>query len=153
MLFVAVGRAGAILAALPLHLQDILDFSGTIPEINFVHCELERCHHIFGFGIKVICNRNIADLILRKELLCVIAGFSHVTAQPGQVFCDDYIGFSGFQGTHHFLKSGTFKVAAGPTIVHKEFQNGDSIVIAIAFDDFLLIGNTGGFTLLGFFAG
>ena len=38
-------------------------------------------HHIFGFSVEVVCNRNIANLILRKELLRIIAGFSHVTAQ------------------------------------------------------------------------
>ena len=153
MLHIAIRGTSTILATLTLHFENILDLPGTVTQVDLVHCELERSHDIFGFRVKVVCNRNIADLILRKELLCIVAGFSHVTAQSGKVLCDNHIGFTGLQGAHHFLKTRAFKVAARPAIINEVFQNCDSVLLAVGFYNFLLIRDTGGLALLCFFTG
>ena len=153
MLHIPVRSASTIFATLTLHLKNILDFSGTVTQVNLVHCELERSHDIFGFRVKVVCNRNVADLILREELLCIVAGFSHVTAQSGKILGDNHIGLTGLQGSHHFLETRTLKVAARPTIINEVFQNCDTVLLAVGFHNFFLIRDTGGFTLLSFFTG
>ena len=106
VLAVAVGRAGAVLAALPLAFQHIFDLAGAIPEVDLVHGEQEGGHDVVVLRIEVVRNGDILDAVFRKELLGVVAGLPHIAAQPGQVLCDDQVGLALLQLLQHLLEAG-----------------------------------------------
>ena len=65
VLAVAIGRAGTILAVLPLAAQHILDLAGAVPQVNLVHGEEEGCHDVLPLGVEVVRDGNIVDAMLR----------------------------------------------------------------------------------------
>ena len=85
VLAVAVGRAGAVLAALPLASQHVLDLAGAVPEVDLVHGEQEGGHDVVVLRVEVVRNGDILDAVLREKLLRVVAGLPHVAAQPAEV--------------------------------------------------------------------
>ena len=82
-LAVAIGWTGHILAVVALGVQRLLDLTGRIPQVDIVHGELERCHQVIFLGIKVAAGCQITDAVFGKIALRIVAGFRHVTAQPG----------------------------------------------------------------------
>ena len=93
------------------------------------------------------------NAVFGEKLFRIIASLAHVTAQTGQVFGDDGIGFPLLQLAHHLLESRTVKVTAGIAIVNKFSYQRDAVLFAIILHDHALIGNTGGFPALRFFVG
>ena len=85
VLAVAIGRAGAVLAALPLAFQYVLHLAGAVPEIDFVHGEQEGGHDVVVLRVEVVRNGDILDAVLGEKLLGVVAGLPHVAAQPAEV--------------------------------------------------------------------
>lgn len=50
---------------------------------------------------------DIVNLMFREKPLCVIAGFSHVTAKTGKVFGNNHVCFARFKGSRLlFIASG-----------------------------------------------
>ena len=119
VLAVAVGRAGAVLAALPLASQHILHLPGSVSEVDLIHGKEERGHNVVVLRVEVVRDGEELDAVLREKLLGVVAGLPHIAAQPGQVFGNNHIDLPLFQHTQHFLEAGTVKIAAGPAVVYK----------------------------------
>lgn len=153
VLAVAVGRAGAVLAALPLASQHVLDLPGAVPEVDLVHGEQEGSHDVIMLRVEVVRDGDILDAVLREELLRVVAGLPHITAQPGQVLGDNQVGLALLQLFQHLLEAGAIEVAAGVAVVHKFPDEGDAVLLAIVFNDHPLIGDTGRFPALGLLVG
>ena len=153
VLAVAVGRAGAVLAALPLAFQYVLYLAGAVPEVDLVHGEQEGGHDVVVLRIEVVRNGDILDAVFRKELLGVVAGLPHIAAQPGQVLCDDQVGLALLQLLQHLLEAGAVEVAAGVAVVHKFPDEGDVVLFAVVLHDHALIGDTGRFPALGLLVG
>lgn len=55
--------------------------------------------------------------MLREELLGVVAGLPHITAQSGQILGDDCVGLALLELLHHLLKGRVVKVAAGVAVI------------------------------------
>ena len=153
VLAVAIGRAGTILAVLPLAAQHILDLAGAVPQVNLVHGEEEGCHDVLPLGVEVVRDGNIVDAVLGEELLSVVAGLPHIAAQTGQVFGNDGVGLALLELLHHFLKGRAVKVAAGVAIIRKLPHQSDTVLLAVVLYDHALVRNTGRFSALSLFIG
>ena len=153
VLAVAVRRAGAVLAALPLALQHILHLAGAVPEVDLVHGEQEGGHDVVVLRVEVVRNSDILDAVLGEKLLGVVAGLPHIAAQTGQVLGDDQVGLALLQLLEHFLEAGAVEVAAGVAVVHKFPDQGDAVLSAIVLNHHALIGDTGRFPALGLLIG
>ena len=153
VLAVAVGRAGAVLAALPLASQHILHLAGAVPEVDLVHGEQEWRHDVVVLGVEVVRNGEELDAVLREKLLRIVAGLPHVAAQPGQVLGDDQVGLALLQLLQHLLETRAVEVAAGVAVVHKFPDEGDVVLLAVVLYDHALVGDTGRFPALGLLVG
>ena len=147
-LAVAVGRAGHIFAVVALGVQRLLDLTGRIPQIDVVHSKLERCHQVIFLGIKVAAGCQIADAVFGEIALRIVAGFRHITAQPGQVFGNDHVDLAGFQMLQHGAEAGALEVASGIAIIGKFLHQNDAVFFAVFPHNGTLVGNTGRFTVL-----
>ena len=149
-LAVAVGRAGHIFAVVALGVQRLLDLAGRIPQVDVVHGKLERCHQVIFLGIKVAAGCQITDTVFGKIALRIVAGLCHVTAQPGQIFCDDCIDLAGFQMLQHGAEARALEVAAGITVIGKLLYQNDAVLFAVFPHNGTLVGNAGRFAILPF---
>ena len=145
---VAVGWAGHIFAVVAFGVQRLLDLTGRIPQIDIVHGELKRCHQVIFLRVKIAAGCQITDAVFRKIALRIMAGFRHVTAQPGQVFGDDHVDLTGFQMLQHGAETGALEVAAGIAIIGKFFHQNDTVFFAVFPHNGTLVGNTGRFAVL-----
>lgn len=150
---VTVGRAGAVLAALPLAPQHVLDLAGAVPEVDLVHGQQKWGHDVVMFRVEVVRDGDILDSVLRKKLLSVVAGLPHVAAQSGQVLGDDQVGLALLQLLQHLLKAGAVEVATGVAVVHKFPDESDAVLLAVVLHDHALIGDTGRLPALGLLVG
>ena len=146
VLAVAVGRAGAVLAVLPLVSQHVLDLAGAVPEVDLVHGKQERRHDVVVLRVKVVRNSDILNAVLGEKLFGVVAGLPHVAAQPGQ-------SLALLELLQHLLEAGAVEVAAGVAVVHKFPDEGDVVLLAVVLHDHALIGDTGRFPALGLLVG
>ena len=146
-------RTGTVFPFAPFHLEHIPDLPGAITKVNFIHGKLKRSHDIFKFGVKIIRNGNIVNLMFREKLLCIVAGFSHVTAKTGKVFSNDHVCFAGFKGTHHCLKAWTLEITTRPAVIDKGIKKRNAISGTVVSHYFFLIKDTGGLPFVGFFLG
>ena len=153
VLAVAVGRAGAVLAVLPLVSQHVLDLAGAVPEVDLVHGKQERRHDVVVLRVKVVRNSDILNAVLGEKLFGVVAGLPHVAAQPGQVLGDDQVSLALLELLQHLLEAGAVEVAAGVAVVHKFPDEGDVVLLAVVLHDHALIGDTGRFPALGLLVG
>ena len=153
ILAVAVGRAGAVLAVLPLAAEYILHLPGAVPQVDLVHGEQEGGHDVLPLGVEVVPDGDIVDAVLREELLGVVAGLPHIASQPGEVLGDDRVGLALGELAHHLLERRPVEVAAGVAVVHKLPHQGDAVLPAVILHDHALIGDTGGLAALGLLVG
>ena len=152
-LAVSVRRAGHIFTVVALGVQRLLDLAGRIPQVDIVHGELKRCHQVIFLGIKVAAGRQITDAVFGKIALRIVAGFRHVTAQPGQIFGDDHVDLAGFQMLQHSAEARALEVAAGITVIGKLLYQNDAVLFAVFPHNGTLVGNAGRFAILPFLIG
>ena len=153
VLAVAVGRAGAVLAALPLASQHVLDLAGAVPEIDLVHGEQKWGHDVVVLRVEVVRDGDILDAVFWKELLGVVAGLPHIAAQPGQILGDDQVGLALLQLLQHLLEAGAVEVAAGVAIVYKFPDKSNAVLLAVVLHNHALVGDTGRFPALSLLVG
>jgi len=131
----------------------ILDLARAVPEIDLIHGKKEGGHDVLPLGVEVVRDCNIVDAVLWKELLGVVAGLPHITAQSGQILGDDCVGLALLELLQHLLKCRAVEVAAGVAVIHKFPHQSDAVLLAVVLYDHALVGNTGRFAALSLFIG
>ena len=119
------------------------DLGGYIPGVHIVQDVLERGDIVVLLGtVEVVGDGNVADALLRKVHLGVVAGHDVVSAQTGQILCDDHVDVSAFDIGNQPLEAGTVKIQAGIAVVHIEIVDRKAVGFAIILQDCPLCSNT-----------
>ena len=124
--------------------------AGQVPGIPVVDQVEQRSHHRVGFTghVHIVHQGDEAYMVFREHLLHVMAGLHIVAAKAGQVPDDNGGYMSLLHFPEHLLKTGTLEVPPGVAVVGEVAELGIPVVHGIGFQDFLLVGNAGGFSVV-----
>ena len=93
---------------------------GNIPAVHIIQDILKGrdVHFLAGQAVNSVCNGDISYIVFGEKDFDIAAGLDIISAQSGQVFCDDTANLSRLNISNHTLKGRAVEVAACITVIH-----------------------------------
>ena len=116
------------------------DFLAGIPRKPLVHDVQKRgkIGFLLVFTVNSVINGDETDALLREENFCIKSNLQIVTTQPRHVFDNDNANLSSLNLCQHFLKPRALEICAGKSIVHKNTDIVETMILCVFGEQFLL---------------